>query len=195
MLKKRIAILTFFPFLLPPPPTTAFSFFNTLSWIWIPQHTWKYICWELTYPGHLIFSCVYWCIFSLCLVFRAMKSFLFRFPINKPGSHGIWGLPKLAEFPEVFTWKHYPRLPLLFLSFPWNQWQSAHSHLSFGEKFLLSLNLGYVEIFFFTPHSSSVNHFPYHSLWSCLPLLPSFQNPQNFSPKGNGISSITATNF
>ena len=36
---------------------------------------------------------------ALCIVLRAMNSFLFRFPRHKLDSHGIWELPKLTEFP------------------------------------------------------------------------------------------------
>lgn len=105
---------------------------------------------------------------------------------------GGWNqLNSLEVSPEITTWVSLfcPRaVPEI------NDRQSLHSHLAFGEKFLLSLNLGEVETFL-PPHSFSVNHFTYRDLWSRLPLPTSFQNPQSFSPSGKVLRSTIAADF
>lgn len=141
-----------------------------------------------------MFFCVC-CYASLCIVLRVVNSCLFRFPRHQLDSHRTWEPPKLTEFPRGLRLKALSESTCSVHELSLKSMTDGLLHrFSFGEKLLLSLILGSVETFS-TPLSSSVNHFAYHDLWSCLPLLTSFQNSQNFSGSGNGLSNVITVDF
>lgn len=68
------------------------------------------------------------------------------------GSRGTWGLPGWLRSPGALACRHHASLPVPLRPVPEiSDGRPVRSHLAFGDKFLLSLNLGEVETLF-PPH-------------------------------------------